>query len=153
MVASLLRLAMVWRLLASVPVWRSADGGSGSASSRWRREKPDLTVDDMLGARPRPACHSDMWVPCVLLHGVFKAIRRWSCINLGLAGGCSFSSRCLDVGEEGWLRSGGAESSEDFVVISISFGVLSALCTACRIPLDRSVVSVCTYFVLRMLLA
>jgi hypothetical protein len=91
-------------------------------------------------------------IPCVLLLGVFKAMRRWSCFGLGFAGGCSSSSRRLGVGGVGCFRAGGAESSEDFGVISISFGFLSVTCTACQILLDRSFVSVCTYFVLRLLL-
>jgi hypothetical protein len=152
-VAGLLWLARIWRILASVLLRGFVDGGSGSASRRRRRERPDLRVDVLLGARPRPARHSDRWVPCVLLLGVFKAMRRWSCFGLGFAGGCSSSSRRLGVGEVGCFRAGGAESSEDFGVISISFGFLSVICTACRILLDRSVVSVCTYFVLRLLLA
>ena len=151
--AGLLGLARIWRMLASVLVLWFVVGGSGSASRRRRRERPDLVVVVLLGARPRPARHSDRWVPCVLLLGVFKAFRRWSCFGLGFAGGCSSSSRRLGVGEDGCFRAGGAESSEDFGVISISFGVLSVICTACRILLDRSVVSVCTYSVLRMLLA
>ena len=124
-----------------------------SSPRRRRREWPDLVVDFQLGARPRPARHNDRWVPCVLLLGVLKAIWRWGYFGLGFAGGCSSSSRRLGVGEDGCFRDGGAESSEDFVVISISFRVLSVICTARRILLDRSVVSVCTYVVLRLLLA
>ena len=132
-------LAVIWRTSASVLMCWSVDGGSGSASRRRRRERPDLEVEDRLGEDPRPACHSDRWVPRVLLIGVFKASRRWSSFNLGLVGCCSFLSRRLGVGDDGRLRSGGAESFEDVVVISISFGVLSAICTVFRVLLDSSV--------------
>ena len=127
--ASLFWLAVIWRTTASVLFCWSVDGGSGTASRRRRREGPDLVVEAWLGEDPRPACHSDRWVPRVLLIGVCKASRRWSFFNLGLPGCCPFLSRCLGAGEDGQLRSGGAEDSEDIVVILISFEVLSVICT------------------------
>ena len=148
MVAGLLRLAVGWRMMASVLGWWSAAGGSGAASRRRRRERPDLEVEGMLGAGPRPACHSDRWAPCVLLLEVHKARWRWSFFNLGCGGRCSFSSLCVGVGDEGWSRSGGAESSEDLYVILSSSRVLSAFCTARCVLLGRFVLCVrIMYFV------
>ena len=99
-------------------------------------------VEGWLGDDPRPACHSDRWAPCVLLIGVCKAFWRWSFFNLGPVGCCFFLSRGLGVGEEDRLRFGGAESSEDFVVISLSFRVLSVICT---VSVSFWIVSVSVY--------
>ena len=143
-VAGLLWLARIRKILTPVLVRRCVDGGSGSSPRRRRREWPDLVVDFQLGARPRPAHHSNRWVPSVLLLGVLKAIWRWGYFGLGFAGGCASSSRRLGVGEVGCFRAGGAESLEDLVVISTSSRVLSVICTVRRILLDRSASFVCT---------
>jgi hypothetical protein len=84
--AGLLRLAVGWRMPWSVLGRWSADGGSGDALRCLRREGPDLEVEGELGAGPRPACHSDMWAPWVLLLVVHKAGWRWSFFNLGYGG-------------------------------------------------------------------
>jgi hypothetical protein len=62
---------MPWSVLG---VW-SVGGGSGAAPRLLRREGLDLEVEGELGVDPRPACHSDMWAPSVLLLVVHKA--RW----------------------------------------------------------------------------
>ena len=147
--AGLLRLAVGWRMPWSVlGVW-SVDGGSGAAPRCLRREGLDLEVEGELGAGPRPACHSDMWAPSVLLLVVHKARWRWSFFNLGCGGLRLLLSRCFGVGGERRVRSCGAEFPKGFFVILIFFRGLSAICTGLRVFLDR-ICSLCMYSVLCM---
>ena len=80
-----LRLAADWWMPWPVQGLWSAAVGSGAAPRRRRLGRPDLEVEGELGARPRPARHSDMWA-FVLLLVVHKAYGRWSSLNLGCAG-------------------------------------------------------------------
>ena len=61
-----------------------------------------------------------------------------------------FRSRCLDAGDDGRLRSGGAESSEDFIVILTSFRVLSAICTV-LLKFENTKRDICTWAMLKWL--
>ena len=147
--ACLLRRAAGWWMPWSVQGLRLAAGRSGAAPRRRRPGRPDLEVEGELGARPRPACHSDRWAFMLLLV-VHKAVWRWSFLFLGHGGCCPSLWRCFGVGGERRMSSGGAVDPEVPFVILVSFWGLPAVCTGLRILLDR--ISVCTYVVLHLYL-
>ena len=139
----LLRLAVAWMVTWFVLGLWSTAGGSGAASRRHRRERPDLEVEGELGDRPRPARHSDMWAPLVLLLGVR---------NADLAMELLQSRVCLDSVSLSrracWRRSRAAVVSwwcrivQGLRSIFVFLRGLSALCPGLHVLLDRSLMCV-----------
>jgi hypothetical protein len=149
LVVGLSRPAVGWLDVCSVLGLRPVVGGSRASPRPRRLVELDSEVEGELGVDPRPACHSDMWAPSVLLLVVHKARWRWSFFNLGCGGLRLLLSRCFGVAGERRVRSGGAEFPEGFVAVLFFFRGLSAICTGLRVLLDR-ICSLCTYSVLRM---
>jgi hypothetical protein len=142
----LLWLAVVRWISWLVLGLRLVEGRSGADLRRRRRGAPDLEVEDELGAGPRPASHSDMWAPLVLLLSRFTkpsigdgaASSSASLVSVSPSLGARFAG--AGVGRR--VRSGGADFPKDFFVVSSFERGFSAMCTGLRVPLDRSVLCV-----------
>ena len=87
----------------------------------------------------------------MLLIVVRKAVRQWSSFNLGIVGFRFSLLRCSGTGVERRGRVGAANPRGLGAFLYFLKG-LSAICTGVCVHLDQSV-SVCTYFVLCMLMA
>lgn len=151
--ASLLCLAVIWKMLPSVRVCWIEAGGFGVLPRRGRRDWPNPEVDDELGAQPRPTSHSDKG--CTL--GCFgcevhKAVSGDGATSTFGRYGLRllFSWRSSrGAGSERCGCLGGAEFPQGLSCNLLLFGVLSAICMGGRVLLDRSVlcVRVLYYFV------
>jgi len=122
------------------------EGRSGADLRRRRRGAPDLEVEDELGAGPRPASHSDMWAPLVLLFSRFTkpfvgdgaaSTSAWL-VSVSPSLGARFAG--AGVGRR--VGSGGAGFPRVFVVVSSFPRGFSAMCTGLRVLLDSSVLCI-----------
>ena len=142
----LLWLAVVRWMPWPVLGLRLVEGRSGADLRRRRRGAPDLEVEDVLGAGPRPASHSDMWASLVLLFSRFTkpfvgdgaASSSASLVPVSPSRG----ARSAGAGDGRRVGSGGAGIPRDFVVFSAFLRGFSALCTGLRVLLDPSVLCV-----------